>query len=41
MNAERFLADPFVAGGRLYRTGDLAAGWPTATSNTSAAPTTR
>ena len=23
-NAERFLADPFVAGGRLYRTGDLA-----------------
>ncbi|MDF5997127.1 AMP-binding protein [Pseudomonas aeruginosa] len=24
MNAERFLADPFVAGGRLYRTGDLA-----------------
>ena len=24
LNAERFLADPFVAGGRLYRTGDLA-----------------
>ncbi|MBW5455816.1 AMP-binding protein, partial [Pseudomonas aeruginosa] len=23
LNAERFLADPFVAGGRLYRTGDL------------------
>ncbi|MFI9660479.1 D-alanine--D-alanyl carrier protein ligase [Pseudomonas aeruginosa] len=24
LNAERFLVDPFVAGGRLYRTGDLA-----------------
>ena len=24
LNAERFLADPFVAGARLYRTGDLA-----------------
>ena len=28
LTAERFIADPFVAGDRLYRTGDLAGIWP-------------
>ena len=44
LTAERFLADPFVAGGRMYRTGDLAkwrAETVRASSTSSVASTTR